>query len=129
MCTFLWLVSFICSCYVTELGFRCRLANCFPSIYYLFCYNKCSLGFKFFPHSLCPRHPYIMTGYRILFINAFLKNKQRHTNGKTPMEELFFTSRCDSLISEFTLKEKSLMFSLLRDNNSVRVRFDQIMIR
>lgn len=32
-------------------------------------------------------------------------------------------------MSEFTLKRKSLVFSLLWDNNSVGVRFDQVMIR
>ena len=44
-------------------------------------------------------------------------------------EKILPTSRCDSLISEFTSEGKSLTFSLLWDNNSVRVRFDQIMIR
>ena len=47
MCTFCWLVSFICSCYVIELGLRCRLANCFPSIYYVFCFNN--IGFFYLP--------------------------------------------------------------------------------
>ena len=137
MCTFPWLVSFISSCYIIELGFRCRLANCFPNIYYLFCVNNYSLGFKSFPLHLHSKHPSVVNHCYILFINDFRRththtHTHAHTQRRNAMdanEQMFHTSRCDSLISEFTLKGKSLMFSLLWDNNSVRIRFDQIMIR
>lgn len=115
MCTFFWLVSFICSCYVIELGFRCRLANCFPNTYYVLCFNNCSLDFKSSPHCLGSKHPCIELVLRIIY--KWLERKQR----RNPMDvnvRILFTSRCDSLISQFILKGKSLMFSLLGDNNS-----------
>lgn len=70
-----------------------------------------------------------MKQYYILFINDFREKIKQRRNTTDVNERMLLTSRCDPLISEFTLKEKSLIFLLLWDNNSVRVRVDQIMIR
>lgn len=48
-----------------------------------------------------------------------LEKKTGRRNTMDASEKIRLTSRCDSLISEFILKGKSLMLSLLRDNNSV----------
>lgn len=94
----------------------------FPISIIYFCFNNSSLGFKSSPHHVCFKHPSVVKQYCILFIND-LRAKPR--SNAMDASKRILTSRCDALVSEFTLKEKSLMFSICE---VVTLRLDQIMI-